>query len=174
MPSVAVAVGERGDPRGVQARSGLRHTEAHVQAAIGDAGQRTPLELLGSVLDHRVHAEDRQVDRARGVHATARAGDLLDQDRGLGDPETVTAELLRRRDAEPAAGRERVVELGRELVREILLHPVLVVEVPHDRGDRLADRRLVIRQIEVHRTHLRRSALVISRISFIGPTVTKD
>ena len=103
--------------RGVQAGAGLGDAEADVQVAVDDARQRAGLELLGAVHDHRVHAEDRQVHRAGAVHAGAAGGDLLEQERGLGDAEAVAAVLLGRGDAEPAALGERVVELRRELVR---------------------------------------------------------
>ena len=63
--------------------------------------------------------------------AAAGARDLLEQQRRLGDAQTVPAVLLRDRHAEPAALGDRVVELLRELVRLVLLHPVLVVEPLH-------------------------------------------
>ena len=125
---VAVARGEGRDAGGVQAGAGLGHAEADVQRAVDDPRQRAPLQLVGAVLDHRVHAEDRQVDRAGRVHAAAGLRDLLDQDRRLGDPEPVPAVLLGGRDAQPAARGEGVVELGGELLVPVLLHPVPVVE----------------------------------------------
>jgi hypothetical protein len=45
---------------------------------------------------------------------------------------------------------ERPVELGRELVRLVFLHPVLVAEVRGELADRLADRVLVLAELEVH------------------------
>ena len=61
------------DPGGVEAGVGLGDAEADVQVAVDDPRQGPLLELLGAVLDHRVHAEDRQVHRAGAVHARRRS-----------------------------------------------------------------------------------------------------
>jgi hypothetical protein len=61
-------------------------------------GRVRRFQLLGPVLDHRVHAEDRQVDRTGGVHAPAGPRDLLEDDEALGDAEPVAAVLLGRGD----------------------------------------------------------------------------
>ena len=45
-----------------------------------------------------------------------------------------------------------LVELGREFVRLVFFHPVVVVEFPRQLGDRPADQFLVIGQLEVHST----------------------
>jgi hypothetical protein len=118
------------------------------------------------VHDDRVQAEDRHVHGARAVHARPRRRDLLKQQRRLGDAAAVAAVFLRDRDAEPAGGGEGLVELGRELVRRVPFHPVLVVEPGGQLTDRLADRLLVLGQIEVH----------ASRASFplFGLKISKD
>ena len=76
--------------------------------------------------------------------------DVSHDDRRLGDAESRAAVLLRDRDAEPAAVGDRLVELVRKLVREILFHPILVVELPSQLGYRLADQLLILGQLEVH------------------------
>ena len=63
----------------------------------------------------------------------------------------VPAVLLGNGYPEPAAIGERLVELGGELVRRVLLQPVLVVELGGQLGDRPADRRLVLGELKVHR-----------------------
>ena len=81
------------------------------------------------MLDHGLHAEDRQVDGAGAVHRRTGSRDLLEQQRRLGDAEAVAAVLLGDRHAEPAAVGDGVVELLREFVRQVLFHPVVVVEL---------------------------------------------
>ena len=108
------------------------------------------LEFVGAVLDHGLHAEDRQVDRAGAVHRRAGPRDLLEQQRRLGDAEAVAAVLLGDGHAEPAALGDGVVELLREFVRLVLLHPVVVVELARQLGDGLADQLLVLGQLETH------------------------
>src|SRR5690606_31662601 len=85
------------------------------------------------------------------------------------DAEPVAAVLLGSGDAQPAALRERVVELRRELVRGILLQPVLVAELPGQLGDGLADRRLILGQLKVHSSSPTRL-----KSSLFGPTILKD
>src|SRR5690606_698997 len=68
----------------------------------------------------------------------------------LGDAVPVPPVLLGSRDAEPAGFGERVVELVRELVCRVRLHPVLVVELGCQLGDRLPDGLLVLGELEVH------------------------
>ena len=74
---VAVAHGPRRDVGRVGAGVGLGHAERDVQRPGGDVGQVALLHLLGAVDHDRVHAEHRQVQRRRAVHARARRGDLL-------------------------------------------------------------------------------------------------
>ena len=76
--------------------------------------------------------------------ARAGAGDLLEQQRRLGDAEAVAAVLLRDGHAEPAALGDGVVELLGELVRLVLLHPVVVVELARQLGDGLTDQLLIL------------------------------
>ncbi|MDT5192447.1 MAG: hypothetical protein QOI28_4698 [Mycobacterium sp.] len=109
--AVTAPFGEGGDAGGVHAGAGLGDTEAHVQVAFDDARQGTRLEFRGAVHDHRLHAEDRQMDRGGRIHRPARAGDFLEQQGGLGDPETMTAVLLGDGHAQPAAADDGVVEL---------------------------------------------------------------
>jgi len=56
----------------------------------------------------------------------------------------VTAVLLGGGDAEPATVGERLVELGRKLVRRVLLQPVLVVELASQLWHSVTDRRLFL------------------------------
>ena len=147
---VALALGECGDARGVQARTGFGHAEADVQVAVDDPGQRGGLQLVGAVLDDGLHPEDRQVDGAGTVHRRAGARDLLQEQRRLGDAEAVAAVLLRDGHAQPAALGDRVVELLREFVRLVLLHPVVVVELARQLGNRLSDQFLILAQLETH------------------------
>ena len=103
---VAVALGEGGDPRGVQPGAGLGDAEADVQVAVDDARQRARLELLGAVHDHRVHAEDRQVHRAGAVHRPRRsAATSSSSSEASVMPRPCAAVLLGDGDAEPAARR---------------------------------------------------------------------
>ena len=60
--AVAVAFGERGDPRRVKPGAGLGHPEADMHVAGRDGRQRARLELLGAVHHDRLHAEDGQVN----------------------------------------------------------------------------------------------------------------
>src|SRR5690606_16909650 len=53
-------------------------------------------------------------------------------------------------DAEPAAARHGLVELGGEFVRLVLLQPVPVVESAAQFGHRCADQLLILGQLEVH------------------------
>ncbi len=62
----------------------------------------------------------------------------------------MTAVFLGCGDAEPAALGERVVELRRKFVTLILGHPVVVVELACQFGNRRADRLLILAQLEVH------------------------
>ena len=102
-------------------------------------GQVLLLHLLGAVHDDGVHAEDRQVQRRRAVHARARRGDLLEHRRGLADALAAAAVALGDGDADPAAGGHRVVELPREAVLLVARRPVVVVEAAAHRPHRLAD-----------------------------------
>ena len=111
----------------------------------------TSLRELGRpVAAHRLHPEDRQVDRRAAVHRRAGRGDLLEHHRRLGDALAAAAVLLGDGDADPAALGERVVEVPRELVGLVLLRPVLVGEVGADPSDPLADRLVVARPAELH------------------------
>ena len=103
-----------------------------------------------AVAAHRLHPEDRQVDRRAAVHRRTGRGDLLEHDRRLGDALPAAAELLGDGDADPAAVGHRVVEVPRELVRLVLLGPVLVGVVGADAPDSLADGLVVTRPAELH------------------------
>ena len=147
--AAVVASGERLDPGRVEAGVRLGDAEADVQVAGDDPRQRRLLELLGAVHDHRVHPEDRHVHAAGAVHPGAGGRDLLEQQRGLEDPEAAAAVLLGHADAEPAGVGERLVELPGELVLGVLLEPVLLVEAGGQLGDRPPDRLLVLGELEV-------------------------
>ena len=148
---VAVAARRAGaDRRGVGAGVGFGDTERDVQLAGGDPGQHLLGEFGRPVAAHRLHPEDRQVDRRAAVHRRTGRGDLLEHHRRLGDPLPAAAELLGDGDADPAAVGERVVEVPRELVRLVLLGPVLVGVVGADALDPLADRLVVARPAELH------------------------
>lgn len=84
------------------------------------------------------------------VHAGPGGRDLLDQQRGLGDADAVSAVLLRGGDAEPAAVGERPVEVGGELVRRVPLRPILVVEACGRLAHRRADGLSALVELEVH------------------------
>ncbi len=129
-------------------------------------GSVARLQLVGAVLDHGLHAEDRQVDGAGAVHRRPGARDLLEQQGGLGDAEPVAAVLLRDGHAEPAALGDGVVELLREFVRQVLLHPVVVVELACQLGDGLADQLLILGQLEAHTPGHVCSPLVIPHSDF--------
>ena len=121
-----------------------------MQITVDDAGQRRLLEFVGAVFDHRLHAEDRKVDGAGAVHRRPGPGDLLEQQRRLGDSQAVAAVLLRDGHAEPAALGDGVVELLGEFVRLVLLHPVVVVELARQLGDGLTDQLLILGQLKAH------------------------
>ena len=87
-------------------------------------GRNRCFRLLGAVLDQRLEAEDADVDGAAPVHARARRGDLLLDDRRLGDAKAAAAVLLGDGDAEPAGLGHGVVELPGELVALVVLVPV--------------------------------------------------
>ncbi len=147
---VALTLGERGDTRSIKSRTGFGDTETDVQIAVDDPRQRCGLEFVGPVLDHGLHPEDGQVDRAGAVHRRARSRNLLEQQGGLGDAQAVPAVLLRDGHAEPAAVGDGVVELPGELVVLVLLHPVVVVEPAAQLGHRLADQFLILGELETH------------------------
>lgn len=147
---VALPPGERRDPRGVQSGTGFGDAEADVQITVDDAGQRLGLELVGAVFDHRLHAEDRQVDRAGAVHRRTGPGHLLEQQGRFRDAQTVSAVLLRDRHAQPATRGDGVVELLGEFVRLVLLEPVVIVEPGAQLGHGLADQFLIVAQLETH------------------------
>ena len=103
-----------------------------------------------------MHAEDRQVNAARPVHARAGGGHLLQHDRGLGNAPAATAVSGRDGDADPAALGHCGVEFPRERVALVEFGPVVVGKPGADLTNRLADE-LVIRVLgEVHAI-LRRS-----------------
>jgi hypothetical protein len=156
----AVSPREGRDPGRVEPGTGLGHTEADMQVAVDDPWQVLLLELVRAVHDHRMHPEDRQVHRARGVYAAAGSRDLFQQDGCFGDSEAVTAVLHRRRYSEPAGLREGVVELVRELVRRIFLEPVLIVEAGRELRDRSANRGLIFGRFKVHAVPLPGAALL--------------
>ncbi len=64
----------------------------------------------------------------------------------------MTAVLLRDGHAQPATAGDGVVELPRELVVEVALHPVVVVEAGAQFGHRRADELLILGELEVHST----------------------
>ena len=99
-----------------------------------------------------MHPEDRQVDRAGGVHSAAGAGDLLGEQGGFGDAEAVAAVLLGDGHPEPTPVGDGLIELGGELVRLIFFHPVVVVELRRELSDRLSDQFLIVGQFEAHST----------------------
>ena len=150
--------GAGADGGGVQAGVRLGHAERDVQVPGRDAGQVTLLELFGAVPDHRVHAEDRQVNAARPVHARAGGSHLLQHDRGLGDASPATAVRGRDGDADPAALGHRGVELPGERVGLVEFGPVLVGEPGADLTNRLADEPVIRVLGEVHAI-LRRSVI---------------
>jgi hypothetical protein len=149
---VAVAHGSCTDRRGVGAGVGLGDAERDVQVAGGDPGQHLSGELGRTVPTNRLHAEDRQVHGRAAVHRSAGRSDLLEHHRRLADPLTAAAVLLGDRDAHPTACSERLVEVPRELVGLVLRRPVLVREVGADPADALADRLVIRRAAEVHRS----------------------
>jgi hypothetical protein len=73
-----------------------------------------------------------------------------DADTSSSSSESVAAVLLGHDEAEPAAVGERLVELGREFVRLVLAHPVVVVELRGQLADGGADRLLDISELKVH------------------------
>jgi hypothetical protein len=62
----------------------------------------------------------------------------------------MTAVLLGDGHAQPAAADDGVVELLGEFVLLVLLHPVLIVELPRQLCDGFADQLLILGQLEVH------------------------
>ena len=123
-------------------------------------GRFSALQLLGPVHDHRVHAEDRQVHGARAVHPGAGGRYLLEQQRRLGDAETVPAVLLRNGDAEPAAVGEGLVELGGNSCVASFSSQYSSSNLRGQLGDRAADRLLVLGELKVHREHSLLASLV--------------
>ena len=119
---------------------GLGDPERDVQRPVGDVGQVLLLHLLAAVDDHRVHAEHREVQRRRAVHAGAGRGHLLEHRRRLADALPAAAVALRDGDADPAALGHRRVELAGEPVLLVARRPVVVVEAAADGPDGLADR----------------------------------
>src|ERR1700754_1468273 len=121
-----------------------------MKVAVDDAGQCARLEFIRTVLDHWLHAEDREVDGACRVHRPAGPRHFLEEQRGLGDAEAVAAVLRRDGHAEPAAPGDGVVELLGELVSLVFGHPIVVAEFACQRGSGLADQRLILGQLETH------------------------
>lgn len=85
------------------------------------------------------------------------AENLLEQQRGLGDPEPAAPVLLRDADAQPARVRDRLVEVSRELVRGVAREPVLVVELGAELAVCGADRLPLVGQAKSMRATLRLS-----------------
>ena len=121
-----------------------------MQVAGCDARQVALLEFGRAVPDHRVHAEDRQVDAARAVHARTGGGHLFEHNRGLGDAAAASAVFGRDGDADPAALGHRLVELPRERVALVPFGPVLIREPGADLADRLAQQPVIRVFGEVH------------------------
>jgi hypothetical protein len=126
-----------GDVGGVGAGVGLGDAEGHVEVAPHHPREVRRLHGVRAVLHHRVHPEHREVDGRAAVEAGPRRRDLLEHDRGLGDPGAAATELLRDGDAHPPGVRERLVERPRELVPLVAPPPVLVGEVRADAADGL-------------------------------------
>ena len=74
----------------------------------------------------------------------------LHHDRGLGDAEPGAAVFLRHRDAEPAAFRDRLMELVRKLAVAVACEPVLVVEAGAELRDRVAQLELIRGEGKIH------------------------
>ena len=86
---------------------------------------------------------------ARAAHARARAGDGLHHDRRLGDAQARAAIGLGDAHAEPAVGRDRLIEGVGEATFLVELQPILVGESVADAPDTLADvRRTSFEQVQ--------------------------
>ena len=128
--AVSVAFGERRDARGVKPGTGFGDPEADVQFAGRDRRQRARLELLGAV--HRPPAAYRRSTGGsswrrscrRRTWRPPRASSVASV-----MPRPWPPYSFRNRHAEPAAVGDRLIELGRKLVRLVFFHPVVVVEL---------------------------------------------
>ena len=85
------------------------------------------------------------LDGRTRVERPAAAGDLLEQQRRFLDARAAAAVLLRDAHADPAGLRHRLVEVPRELVVQVVPHPVLVRELRQHLAQRRADLALVLR-----------------------------
>src|SRR5262245_12270080 len=81
----------------------------------------------------------------------AGAVDGLEDERGLGHAEATAAELLGDEDGQPAGFGEGPDELLGVLVLGVDALPVLLGEPGAEVGDRIANRQLVLRELELHR-----------------------
>ena len=115
---VALALGEGLDMGDVVAGVGFGHGEGGVQLAADHTRQMASLHLLAAVHHDRREAEDRQMDRAGGVHC-ARVRDLAHDQCGLGDAEPATAVFLGNRHAQVAGLGHGLVEVVRKFVRGV-------------------------------------------------------
>ena len=65
--AISVAAGGRANSAGVGSSVVLRDAERHVELSRRRRGEGAALQLLGAVMDHRAHSEDREVKRRRRV-----------------------------------------------------------------------------------------------------------
>ncbi len=105
---------------------------------------------VGAVHDHRVEAEDVDVDGARAAHRGTGFGDRLHHDSRFGDAEAGPAIRLGHGDAKPVALGHGVEERVREDRVAIALQPVGFVEPGANAKDLIADLLLRLGKGEVH------------------------
>ncbi len=131
----ALLLGARLDRAGVEPGIGLGHGEARLDLARRERRESAALLLGGAEAHDRIEAEDVHVHRGRARHAGARLRDRAHHRRRLGYAEAGAAIVLGNADAEPAAGRDRAVELVREDAVAVAAEPVLVAEAGADAPD---------------------------------------
>ena len=133
---IAAAVRPNLDGRGVETGVGLGDGEACLVLARDQRRQHALLLLAVAESDHRLKAENVDVNGGSSAHGGAGLGDRLHHDRSLGDAEIGAAVLLRHGNAEPTGFSQRRMQLVWELAAPVLFEPVAIVE----RGTELEDR----------------------------------
>ena len=128
--------------RRVGAGGGLGHRHRlHAQLAARDLGEIGPLLVRRSVPQHASHDIHLAVHRAgKG----ARAADLLENDRRLGDRQPRAAVLLRNECREPAGLGQRLHERVGISAFLVDLAPVFAAEAPAQLADRVAQLAVIV------------------------------
>ena len=136
---IAAAVCPHLDGRGVETGIGLGHGEACLVLARDQRRQHALLLLAGTENDHRLEAENVDMNGRSSAHGGPGFGNRLHHDRGVGDAETGAAVVLRHGNAEPAGRGQRRMQLMRELAAPVLVEPVAIVERGTELEDRIPD-----------------------------------